>query len=192
MIGVEETALVLLAAGRSERFGASKLDQDLNGLPLGLHAARALAALPFARRVAVTGRCAIDFAAEGYAVVRNDDPARDMASSVRLGVSAAGDAAAVLLVLADMPGVTAAHVARLFAASEGATVVASGDGERAMPPVLFAQALFPQLLALRGDHGARDLIRGARQVVAPAGMLVDVDTVAALEGLRSTPTARLE
>ena len=48
-------AAILLAAGRSRRFGAAdKLAVDLDGLPLGLHAARTLADVPLAARILVT------------------------------------------------------------------------------------------------------------------------------------------
>ena len=43
MIAADAVAVVLLAAGRSTRFGArDKLAEPLAGLPLGLHAARML------------------------------------------------------------------------------------------------------------------------------------------------------
>jgi molybdenum cofactor cytidylyltransferase len=179
MIAAEDTALLLLAAGESRRYGAgpSKLDASVRGLPLGLHAARAVAVLPFARRIAVTARSAIDYAAEGFLVIPNDDPVGDMASSLRLAMAAAGNAAAVLVLLADMPNITAAHVERLLAAGDGPrTIVASADGGAARPPALFGQAWFDALSALYGDHGARDLIRSGKLVHARVGELADVDT----------------
>ena len=53
MLRPETTALVLLAAGQSRRFGGDKLGAPLLGKPLALHAADALAAIPFATRIAV-------------------------------------------------------------------------------------------------------------------------------------------
>lgn len=184
MIAIEGTTLILLAAGKAERFGGGKLGADLGGVPLGLHAARTLAALPFRACIAVVGPHAPDYAALGYRLLVNADPARDMASSVRMGVAAAeGDA--VLLALADMPCITAAHVRRLFDAAEGAgAVVASTDGSRPSPPALFGRDCFAALLALTGDRGARDLIARGVHVRAPAGAMVDVDTVADLNALR--------
>jgi molybdenum cofactor cytidylyltransferase len=184
MIAAEETVLVLLAAGKSLRFGGSKLDAMLGERPLGLHVANTLAAIPFARRIAVTGRCRIDYSAHGYATVVNDDPVGDMASSLRLGVAAAGDAAAVLVVLADMPRVSAAHIRRLLDAADGAeAIVASSDGGAPRPPALFGSAWFESLATITGDHGARDLIRSGRQVAAPPGVLVDIDTPEDLQRL---------
>lgn len=190
MLRVEDTVLVLLAAGRSERFGdvGSKLEETFLGRPLGLHVAVALEALPFRDRIAVTGKACIDFAAHGYHLVANADPAGDMASSVRLGVAEAKarGAAAVLIALADMPRVTAAHVLRLFdAAGNGDTVVASSDGRDPKPPALFGADRFDFLMALDGDSGARDLVRAGRHVVTSPAELIDVDTPAEMERLRA-------
>jgi molybdenum cofactor cytidylyltransferase len=190
VIAAEDVVLVLLAAGKSARFGdiGSKLDAPFLTRPLGLHVAVALAAIPFRERVTVVSpRCAIDYAPHGFHVVNNDDAVGDMASSVRLGVACAQarGAKAVLLALADMPRVTASHVYRLLDAADSAdAVVASSDGVGPKPPALFAQAHFATLCALTGDQGARDLIRAGRHVVTNAAELIDVDTPEELERLR--------
>ena len=190
MIAAEDTVLVLLAAGKSARFGAvgSKLNEPFLARPLGLHGAVALGAVPFRHRIAVISpRCTIDFAPLGFEIVDNDDAVGDMASSVRLGVARAEahGARAVLLALADMPRVTAAHVHRLLGEANSAdAVVASSDGVSPKPPALFGRAHFAALRALSGDHGARDLIRAGRHVVTDAAELIDVDTVEELERLR--------
>jgi len=190
VIAAEDTVLVLLAAGKSARFGdvGSKLNELFLARPLGLHVAVALEAVPFQHRVAITSpRCTIDFAPHGFQVVCNNDPVGDMASSVRLGVACAQKcgANAVLLALADMPRVTAAHIHRLLdAADSDDAVVASSDGISPKPPALFARAHFDTLLALTGDQGARDLIRAGRHVVTNAAELIDVDTPEELERLR--------
>jgi molybdenum cofactor cytidylyltransferase len=183
----DRTALVLLAGGRSTRFGAAdKLAAPLLGAPLGFHVVDALAEVGFAARIAVCGDTALDYPAHAYAVVRNPDPAAGASGSLRLGVAAARAAGctAVLIALADMPCVTPAHILRLFAAADGAeTVIASSDGVRPSPPALFGAAHFDTLMALSGDQGARDLIRAGRHIVAPAHDLIDIDTPAELAAL---------
>jgi molybdenum cofactor cytidylyltransferase len=194
MIAAEDTVLVLLAAGKSVRFGSgeSKLDQPLGDHPLGLHAVIALGAIPFRAHVAVVSRCRIDYAALGYAMIENDDPVGDMASSLRLGVGWAQEhgAAAVLVALADMPQVTAAHVRRLLDAADGSdAVVASASPDvPPRPPAVFGRGLFAHLLSLSGDHGARDLIRAGRHVQTLRADLIDIDTQEELEALRSRPS----
>jgi molybdenum cofactor cytidylyltransferase len=187
MIAAEDTVLVLLAAGKSVRFGGerSKLDEPLNGLPLGLHAAVALTNISFQKRVAIVSRCQLDYAAYGFAVIANDDPIADMASSLRLGVAAARGAHAVVIALADMPRVTAALVGRLLQAAEGRdAVVTASDGNAPRPPALFGCGRFDTLAEITGDRGARALLRSGRHVLAAPEELVDVDTPAELEQLR--------
>mgnify|MGYP004518686259 CR=1 FL=1 len=190
MLRVDDTVLVLLAAGRSSRFGAgdNKLEQVLAGKPLGLHVADALTDMAFLERVAIVGGGRLDYGSRGFACIRNEDPASGMARSVRLGVvqAEARGARAVLIVLADMPRVTAAHVGRLFAASEDdMSVVASSDGRSGKPPALFGRGRFTGLRNLSGDAGARDLIRAGRHVIALPGELIDVDTHAELDALQA-------
>ena len=79
-------------------------------------------------------------------------PRTGLSLSVRLGVQAArGDGIeAVLIALADMPRITATQIYRLFDAQHGPdTVVASSDGVRPRPPVLFGSGRFDALEALR-------------------------------------------
>lgn len=191
MIAVEDTVLILLAAGRSRRFGeGNKLEEQFLARPLGLHVAVALEDMPFRERIVVVDGCAINYAAHRFSVLHNEAPDRDMASSVRMGVECARarDAAAVLIALADMPRVTAAHIYRLFDAAtdlDGKAVVASSDGVTPRPPVLFGRDRFEDVLAITGDQGARDLIQAGRHVVTNAAELIDVDTKDDLERLRS-------
>ena len=189
MIAVEKTILVLLAAGASTRFGdEDKLDEDFLGRPLGLHVAVALEDMPFQDRIAVVDSCRIDYGQHGYRVLHNPDARRGMASSLAMGVACATEhgADAVLIALADMPRVTAAHIYRLFEASTGAdTVVASSDGTHPMPPGLFGAGRFQFLASLQGSEGARDLIRAGRHVVTAPAELIDIDTPADLERLRA-------
>lgn len=188
-LDVEKTILVLLAAGQSTRFGdGNKLDEDFLGRPLGLHVAVALEDMPFQERIAVVDAAVIDYAAHRYRVMTNPEPARGMASSIRIGVACAQEqgAQAVLIALADMPRVTAAHIYRMYDVSDGlGAVVASSDGLDPKPPVLFGRDRFDALLALSGAMGARDLIRAGRHVVTSDAELIDIDTPADLEKLRA-------
>ena len=190
MIAPDDVVLILLAAGRSERFGdiGSKLDQPFLNRPLGAHVAVALEDMPFRRRIAIVDGGAVDYRRHGFSILRNEDPARDMASSVRMGVAAAQahDAQAVLIALADMPRVTATHIYNLLDAVDGAdAVVASSDGVSPKPPAVFGRDRFAELLALDGDAGARAMVRAGKHVVTNAAELIDVDTPEELEQLRA-------
>jgi molybdenum cofactor cytidylyltransferase len=188
MIKPERVALILLAAGRSRRFNdGDKLAEPFLDKPLAFHVVTALEKIPFLARIAVVSDTALDFAALGYEVVHNPDPSLGQAQSLCYGVEAARTlgADAVLVALADMPRVTAAHIYRMFEAADGpAAVVASSNGVHPTPPALFGRDRFDALLALEGDEGARALILGGKHVVTSPAELVDVDTQEDLAELR--------
>lgn len=185
----EQTALILLAAGRSRRFGdADKLAQEFLHKPVAFHVVTALESIPFLTRIAVIDGTELDFATRGYRVIVNDDNTAGMSRSVRLGLQAAREAGAgaVLIALADMPRVTAAHIYRLLdTAQDDAAVVASSDGVKPCPPAVFGKGRFDFLDALEGDAGARDLVRAGRHVVTTPAELIDIDTPEDLERLRA-------
>lgn len=188
MVEPENVALVLLAAGRSRRFDGDKLNEQFLDKPLAYHVVTALANIPFCARIAVVSDTGLDFAALGYAVVENPDPSLGQAGSLCHGVTRAKELGCdyVLVALADMPRVTAAHIMRLFDAANGPdTIVASSDGVRPMPPALFGKDRFDELLDLDGDDGARELIKAGRHVVTTPAELVDIDTREDLEELRA-------
>lgn len=190
MITVENTVLVLLAAGLSRRYGdvGSKLDEDFLGKPLGLHVAVALEDMPFKERIAVIGGCRIDYGQYDFRVVRNPHVEEGIASSIRLGVECARetDAEAVMFALADMPRVTASHIYRMFDVADSPNcVVASSDGKQPKPPAIFGRGRFDYLMTLQGDGGGRDLVAAGRHVVTAPAELIDVDTPEELEELRA-------
>lgn len=188
MVEPEQVALVLLAAGRSKRFDGDKLSEPFLDKPLAHHVVTALENIPFCARIAVVSDTGLDLGALGYEVVENPDPSLGQARSLCHGVTRAQAAGCdyVLVALADMPRVTATHILRLFDAANGPdTIVASSDGTRPMPPALFGKARFGELLDLRGDEGARELIKRGRHVVTTPAELVDIDTREDLADLRA-------
>lgn len=185
-------AVALLAAGRSTRFGADdKLAAPFRGTMLGLHAARALAGLPFVARWVIVRDdlahpCLPGWRAAGFTPVGNPDADEGIATSLRLAVRQAEEAGvgALLVCLADMPLVTTAHFAALLAAAErGCDIAASRDGALVSPPAIFARRHFAALGELRGDKGAKALLGGAERVDSAPGTLADVDDPATLAHL---------
>jgi len=185
----EDVVLLLLAAGRSERFGdTDKLEQKFLHQPLAFHVVTALEAVPFKARVAVVSDTDLDFAARGYRVVRNEHPERGQGRSLSLCMQAARDfgAAGALVALADMPRVTAAHVWRLLDAADGPdSVVASSDGHAPRPPALFGADHFDALENVEGDRGARALVARGQHIIASPAELIDIDTPQELAALRA-------
>ncbi|KQU47329.1 MobA [Sphingomonas sp. Leaf339] len=194
MISVENTVLILLAAGQSGRFGdvGSKLTEPFLGRALGLHVAVALESMPFMERLAIVDGGRIDYTPYGFTQLHNPDPGEGMSKSVKIGVARAKElgASAVLIALADMPRVTATHIYRLYDAVDGVSaVVASSDGAKPKPPALFGRDRFDDLLALTGEHGANQMIKAGRHVVTAPAELIDVDTPEELEELRELVNA---
>lgn len=191
MPAIDDCILILLAAGRSARFGeADKLQEPFLGKPLAFHVVTALEDVPFKARFVVCSNTALDFASRGYTVLHNADPGEGLSGSVKLGIAAAmrAGAEAAVIVLADMPRVTATHIYRLLEAADDMgsdAVVASSDGVQPSPPVVFGAGQFEALMMLEGDEGGRAMVRAGRHVIAPEAELLDIDRPEDLERLRA-------
>jgi molybdenum cofactor cytidylyltransferase len=184
MIERAAVASILLAAGRSTRFGdADKLLTRIGGVPLAMLAAKAIVDLRPARRIAVCadddGALAMMLHAEGFEIVVNARPDAGLSESLRLGIDAVtrGRESAALLSLADMPFVRTSHLEALLQRfdTEAAPIVASSRGGQPMPPALFGRPAFGALKEARGDEGGRALLASAALVPAPADQLADID-----------------
>lgn len=184
MIDAGDIAAILLAAGGSRRFGSDdKLLASLDGEPLALHAARRIAELAPGRRIAVChdrdSELAQHLAALGFDIIANPNTERGLSRSLACGIAEAaqGHETAALVCLADMPFIGIDHLRNLLAQFDrtDAPVVASTDGEVAMPPALFARSLFDRLREGEGDRGGKALLKDAALVRASANELADVD-----------------
>lgn len=157
---------IILAAGRSSRLGRPKQLLPLGDRPVLAHTLASALAAPLDGVLVVLGHAADDIRARiafGPArVVVNDRYAEGQSTSLVAGVEALPpDAAAALLILGDQPLIGPAVHAALIAAyrRSGAPIVQpSYDGQRGNP-VVVAAPLFPELLAITGDQGARGVIR---------------------------------
>lgn len=189
----QRVGAILLAAGRSSRFGgAHKLLADWKGRPLVAHAANALAAAGLAPPIVVTGHeaNAVREALIGHDMTFADAPdwAEGMGRSLAAGIAAVpADWDAVLVALADMPAVEPALIAAL-ASTHGEVVVPVWDGRRGHP-VRWPRAAFAHLLALTGDAGGKAVMGdfAITEIAAPSpACLLDVDTPDALANLPET------
>lgn len=192
-------AILLLAAGASSRMrGADKLLQEIDGVALLRR--QALVALSSGCAVWVClsqGRPARLAALEGLdlTVVEVADAGDGMAASIRTGVAALPPLTRAVVVLpADMPEITAQDLAVVIAGFDGQALV-QGCSENGDPghPVLFPARVFPELLALEGDQGARSVLRahGVIRVALPeAHALTDLDTPEDWAAWRAAQLAR--
>lgn len=181
-------AAIILAAGGSRRFGdAPKQLALLRGVPLLEHVVDAALAVPAIEDVVVVLGANADRIEASLELA----PARSvrcaawedgMSTSLQAGVAAVDPAVdCVLVLLGDQPNITPQVVAMVM---DGATDPRL-DGVRAAyggtpgHPVALRAPLLAQIPMLRGDAGARDLLRSPRVRLMEAGHLcdpTDVDT----------------
>ena len=184
---------VLLAAGHGRRFGANKLLAPLNnGRPMLTACIDLLQpAVEVTVVVVHPADAGVKALLQDYGgLVLCDCPAASygMGHSLACGVGASANASGWVVALADMPYLktdTVAHIVQRL--REGAALVAPSYRGRRGHPVGFAQQFRPELLALRGDQGARVLLQqqADRLETWPCddpGILRDVDTPADLGG----------
>lgn len=197
--------IVILAAGRSTRFGAeNKLLALFEGRPILAHVleiARGAARGPV---VVVTGHeaDAVGALAAGpeFDLVENPDYREGLATSLRVGLAALPpETEAAFILLGDMPRLRPETLQRL------AQQASEQPGQEAFVPVhhgqwgnpvLVRRGLFPDLMALTGDQGARRLLEARRDRVAEVpvedpGILADFDTRAALDAAAGGPAGAL-
>ncbi len=182
----DEVVGILLAAGRSRRFGRDKLLHPLaDGTLMAIASAYALrAVLPHTIAVvrADNEALAAVFAAHGIETTVAENAASGMGASLAAGIAATAQACGWIVALGDMPFIhpqTIASVAYQLRAGAG-LAAASYKGQRGHP-VGFSRIYRDQLLALRGDQGARSLLQqyDSELVLVECedpGLLVDIDT----------------
>jgi molybdenum cofactor cytidylyltransferase len=181
---------VLLAAGRSTRFGGNKLCHPLaDGVPVGLRSAQNLRAglgsvLAVLRVEDAMLRARLD--AAGIEWVVCPDAGEGMAATIACGVTATRGAGGWVIALADMPFIEPRTIAAVgTAVANGAVLAAPFFRGTRGHPVGFAPSLRDELLSLSGDEGARRVIsRHAEHLQRidcdDSGILADIDMPADL------------
>jgi len=188
---------VVLAAGASTRFGSPKQLVRLAGRPL-LHTAVTRAAEVAGHAlIVVLGAGAAELAPllkhSPGSIVVNQDWREGIASSIRAAVARLpATCAGVMLVLADQAGVSADDLKRLagtWRKQPQYIAAALYEGVCGVPAV-FPRSTFRELSQLRGDTGARVLLRrNADRIVRvpmPSAAL-DVDTPEDLLAIEAPP-----
>ncbi|HWD09809.1 MAG TPA: nucleotidyltransferase family protein [Actinomycetota bacterium] len=189
---------IVLAGGTSSRLGRPKQLLTLDGRPVLQHVVDAAAApgSGLGEVVVVLGHLAGEVASAlslplSARTVVNPDYATGQAGSMRTGLGAAApESEAAVVLLGDQPGMPAAHigaVVRAFGGGAGPIVQASFRGTPSHP-VLFARSVWPELMAVTGDKGAREVIKAhpdwVVRVDLDAEIPPDLDTMEDYERLR--------
>jgi molybdenum cofactor cytidylyltransferase len=189
---------VLLAAGRSARFGADKLLHPLaDGTPMAVRCARTLvSALPRSVAVVRTGQDRLQemLRAEGLEIAVCAGAHEGMGASLAWGVAATAGAGGWIVALADMPCIQAATLEHLVAAMmDGASIALPVFQGRRGHPVGFGRTYRERLQACSGDRGARGILdENSARIVQLAcddpGVVWDVDRPEDLAALRPAGT----
>jgi CTP:molybdopterin cytidylyltransferase MocA len=165
----ESIPAIVLAAGASRRLGQPKQLLKLDGETLIERAIRLANEAGAAPVIAVLGAhfeiiCA-SIALNDLILSINDRWGRGIASSIHTGLktldAVAKDASGVLIMSCDQPRLTAAHLRGLieaFGAQKQPGIAASAYAGVCGIPAVFPRCVFAELLALRGDKGARALL----------------------------------
>ena len=171
---------------------------ELRGKPLAAHTLETVASMAFAELIAVVRP--IDVAPvlhrkldrRGYPIIVNDRPEDGISGSIVRAVEhvmPVNRIRGILICLADMPEVPQTHYNRICLAAEDIrSVVASTDGFSSSPPAFIGRKHFPELLALKGDQGARALLSHGLQIETTGNVLHDIDTPEDLPGWRPAPS----
>jgi CTP:molybdopterin cytidylyltransferase MocA len=188
---------ILLAAGASRRLGHAKQLIEIDGEPLLRRAARALLATQPLECLVVLGHepARMRAALAGLPVrdVLAADHGEGLSASLRAGVAALdARCAGALVALTDQPALQVDHLLALCSAwrAQPQRAIASAYADVLGVPALLPRTWFADLARLRGDVGARELLRarGAVPLAAPA-LARDVDTPADRERLRGEESA---
>ena len=196
-------AALVLAAGTSTRMGRPKPTLPLEG---GLMLEKVLGTLrrsKIDRVVVVLGadkeevKRKVKF--QGETVLFNRRYKLGMGGSLKVGLKAVEQTAdAVLVALGDQPFVSPATIDRLvdaYVASRALVIAPLYRGFRGNP-ILFDKSLFPQIMRISGDRGAKSVVEANRGKlmeveVEDRGVVFDVDTPTDYEeATRNAPVRR--
>jgi molybdenum cofactor cytidylyltransferase len=196
---------IYLAAGKSIRMGRNKLELPFGKDFLGAAAFRAALDSKLDATFVITRKgdfprfLSSFFKRKGWSYLHCVEGNSGLSASVKTGVMKAIEwgADAIVIFLADQPFVNTDCINCLideFKTSPKYLFVSASQNGILKPPVLFAKALFPDLMKLKGDEGARMVLQGEWKehgksvkfddyIFQDADTLVDYDSM--LDHLRS-------
>ena len=187
MMHVRDVVGVVLGAGSSTRFGRAKQTLAFGDTTLLAHVVRDVEASALDRVVVVLGGAAEAAAASleptRAELVLNTAYESGCAASLLAGLDAAGECAAIMLLLGDMPGVTTEVIDPVLGAwrtePTWAAVTAYDDGIG--HPFVFSSDAFPTLRSLHGDKAVWKIVDRApveqvARIPVDGPVPLDVDT----------------
>jgi molybdenum cofactor cytidylyltransferase len=186
---MNNTGIIILAAGSSSRFGNTKQLLQFKGKTLLKHAIEQAVEAGAPLILVVTGARADEISKEiksdNVKIVFNKDWRQGMASGIVVGVKTAitlnKGIKKLIIAVCDQPFVSSAVFQQLFQKQNNSAkhIVASAYADTVGTPALFTERYFDALMGLTGDHGAKKLFETYRDDLAtidfPDGY-IDIDT----------------
>lgn len=194
---------IYLAAGKSQRMGTNKLALPVGKMSLGSLALDTALKSSLDKVFIITNETddlnwvSSDMRKnEKTTIVRCSSGDENQSDSLRCGIEQAqtDNADGVLVMLADQPFITVLMIDEIIACMKktpSCNYVAASFDQLLMPPVLFSASMYPALLNLSGDIGARALLRGEKLITGrkipctDKRFIFDVDTAEDYENLLS-------
>lgn len=186
---MNNTGVIILAAGRGERFGSDKREALIGDTPMLLHTVQQYAPLatPILVVASPTLSAGLRQQVQQWAEVivlperAHPDQAAGMGDSLALGVQQAHSNGwdAALIALGDMPWVRHGTLNQINRALQTNRAVVPVFNGRWGHPVGFQRDHFAAFESLRGERGGRAILTGIapREIpVTDPGVILDVDT----------------
>lgn len=186
---MNNTAIIIVAAGSASRFGGIKQLLHFNNKSLLQHAIDEALASGAAQVIVVTGAntnaIEKEITLHEARLIVNNNWTEGMAAGIVAGVRAAIDfdynVQNIIISVCDQPFISASLFRDLFEALEqnAKHIVAAAYSDTVGTPALFTQKYFDALLALQGDEGAKKILRANPNdlitIAFPQGN-IDIDT----------------
>lgn len=197
MSSYRHIAALILAAGQSKRMGdENKLLLPYKGVSVLSHIIVQVKKAGVSRIFAVTGhereKVAAEISRHDITIIHNDLYGEGMSSSVKSGIkSLPDDVDAVLVILGDMPGITAEIISKIMIAynpAEGRKIIIPTHRGKRGNPLLWDRDFFSDFERLKGDRGAKTLLRDYPDFIAEVeigaeAIFMDIDSLEAYQRL---------
>lgn len=159
-------AVLIMAAGESQRFGSCKLLADIDGKPMLQHSIELAQSTDASLIRIVTGRWHQEIEQaqnsgliDDIDLIYNSDWQQGLGSSIATGISHVAPLChEALVLLADQVRVSGEDLKRLTRREDKSQITCASYSQTLGPPAIFPAQFFPELEKLSGDKGAKALL----------------------------------